>query len=149
MWIILGSAVACVLALWHLRVTVPNLVEPTVEEVGDAVLAIKPTYASPHHPDAYLRRRRDSSRMRGRIGLRATMGMGRVVDLVGIGDYSGHRRLCDDLLTTEVMASLRSRGWGSAPERNRPDAAATCTVAHCVCFDRGSVNRILLAHVAT
>lgn len=87
--------------------------------------------------------------MRGRIGLRATMGMGRVVDLVGIGDYSGHRRLCDDLLTTEVMASLRSRGWGSAPERNRPDAAATCTVAHCVCFDRGSVNRILLAHVAT
>ncbi|GAE72438.1 hypothetical protein JCM18916_1877 [Cutibacterium acnes JCM 18916] len=46
MWIILGSAVACVLALWHLRVTVPNLVEPTVEEVGDAVLAIKPTYAS-------------------------------------------------------------------------------------------------------
>lgn len=77
------------------------------------------------------------------------MSMGRVVDLVGIGDYSGHRRLCDDLLTTEVMASLRSRGWGSAPERNRPDAAATCTVAHCVCFDRGSVNRILLAHVAT
>ena len=46
MWIILGSAVACGLALWHLRVTVPNLVEPTVEEVGDAVLAIKPTYAS-------------------------------------------------------------------------------------------------------
>lgn len=148
MWIILGSAVACVLALWHLRVTVPNLVEPTVEEVGTRSWQSNP-HTPPHHPDAYLRRRRDSSRMRGRIGLRATMGMGRVVDLVGIGDYSGHRRLCDDLLTTEVMASLRSRGWGSAPERNRPDAAATCTVAHCVCFDRGSVNRILLAHVAT
>ena len=62
----------------------------------------------PHHSDAYLRRRRDSSCMRGRIGLRATMGMGRVVDLVGIGDHSGHRRLCDDLPTAEVMASLRS-----------------------------------------
>lgn len=149
MWIILGSAVACGLALWHLRVTVPNLVEPTVEEVGGRGPGNQTHIRLPHHPDAYLRRRRDSSRMRGRIGLRATMGMGRVVDLVGIGDYSGHRRLCDDLLTTEVMASLRSRGWGSAPERNRPDAAATCTVAHCVCFDRGSVNRILLAHVAT
>ena len=39
MWIILGSAVACGLALWHLRVTVPNLVEPTVEEVGDAAVS--------------------------------------------------------------------------------------------------------------
>ncbi|GAE78746.1 hypothetical protein JCM18920_270 [Cutibacterium acnes JCM 18920] len=56
MWIILGSAVACGLALWHLRVTVPNLVEPTVEEVGDAVLAIKP-----HTPPSPLRRIPSSS----------------------------------------------------------------------------------------
>lgn len=46
MWIILGSVVACGLALWHLHVTVPDLVEPAVEEVGQAVLAIKPTYDS-------------------------------------------------------------------------------------------------------
>lgn len=107
MWIILGSAVACGLALWHLRVTVPNLVEPTVEEVGTRPWQSS-SHTPPHHSDAYLRRRRDSSCMRGRIGLRATMGMGRVVDLVGIGDHSGHRRLCDDLPTAEVMASLRS-----------------------------------------
>ena len=36
MWIILGSAVACGLALWHLPVTLPNLVERTVEDEGDA-----------------------------------------------------------------------------------------------------------------
>ena len=46
MWIILGSTVACGLALWHLHVTVPHLVEPTIEEVGDEVLAIKPRYDS-------------------------------------------------------------------------------------------------------
>ncbi|MSS45869.1 leader peptidase (prepilin peptidase)/N-methyltransferase [Cutibacterium sp. WCA-380-WT-3A] len=46
MWIILGCAVACVLAIWHLHVTVPHLVEPSVEEVGDAVLAVKPRYDS-------------------------------------------------------------------------------------------------------
>ncbi|WCC80544.1 leader peptidase (prepilin peptidase)/N-methyltransferase [Cutibacterium equinum] len=46
MWAVLGIAVSCGLALWHLLVTVPRLTEPTVEEVGEEVLAVKPRYAS-------------------------------------------------------------------------------------------------------
>ncbi|MDO4411603.1 leader peptidase (prepilin peptidase)/N-methyltransferase [Cutibacterium sp.] len=46
MWSVIGIAVSCTLALWHLRVTVPRLAEPTVEDVGEEVLTIKPRYDS-------------------------------------------------------------------------------------------------------
>ncbi|MGK2309404.1 leader peptidase (prepilin peptidase)/N-methyltransferase [Cutibacterium sp. V947] len=46
MWAVLGIAVSCGLALWHLLVTVPRLTEPTVDEVGEGVLGIKPRYDS-------------------------------------------------------------------------------------------------------
>lgn len=149
MWIILGSAVACGLALWHLRVTVPNLVEPTVEEVGDAVLAIKPTYASLTTPTRTFVVAVTAA-VCGAASVCAPpwawgvwwIWSGSVTTLV-IVDYA------TTFLPLKLWRRCVAEAGGSAPERNRPDAAATCTVAHCVCFDRGSVNRILLAHVAT
>ena len=56
----------------------------------------------PRHSTANCRRRRDGSRMWGRVDSHATLDVGRMVDLVGIGDHSGSRRPCDDFLTTEV-----------------------------------------------
>ena len=46
MWAVIGIAISCELALWHLLITVPRLAEPTVEVVGDEILAIKPRYDS-------------------------------------------------------------------------------------------------------
>ncbi|MDU5025180.1 MAG: leader peptidase (prepilin peptidase)/N-methyltransferase [Cutibacterium avidum] len=46
MWAVIGIAISCGLALWHLLITVPRLAEPTVEVVGDEILAIKPRYDS-------------------------------------------------------------------------------------------------------